>query len=1441
MDFKTQRQDQEAVSPDLLEATGAIRFVVEEFVKAEKQRVAMNIFTEGIAAKLTKAPWSLKKAQMHDIISTIATSSDMTKFRGEAHLSKFVSKMLGSPFEEKGTCQGIEEANTEELMKCWEISSMELESVQAAAYLERIRKRRELSWVRMFERTEMCHWALHGFFNGVRDCTSRDGVWLFGKARVAVLIKDPRWGKKIPQSMVSPQSEFRWIRLYRAGRSLFLQHVEPWLKASSEEPEWAISNNMCTENIAVEPCMSIPIAGVSITRADWPADKAFEHLLTPPNLAGAGLGERAMKISTGEADIYLLMVAPTPPDTVTLTVLEQLEASSLTTAAWMEEATMHQQDIQQNSGDRTAATVEQLSTSWLEGMPRRTQEYTAGLIKTRVAKHAGSVFQKLFKSENDTINGAASAIVHTHNHFFEMILRSQRLTRPEMLDKVREVLNSHLAGTLFRDSFSDSQQVGQDDIKNLIQRDRLVSAKEVKFAWNYAIDKQLAAMQSKPSELQMTRRLVNEAILHETIRSSGIKIPDQHNYVVFAGKALLALEQADAQSVCCCKEKDLRGLFTDWCSNPLAKKSKHPSSGTKLCCKRKTTGSKNCPSSGYTRRVEDNLNMCIQPPPKDVTISPVEHAFRLIVKPEGAFIQFLAESISSVDKVEWETSVEACATFGHERCRQFHISCRHRVSITRGTALVEGVEQRFAEVGSLSLIVDDMKVRMVPLREGSFVLESMDRWDREMHMRTTLAIWEHTLKEYATLSVWEPPTCKPKPRPMSLTPEKFQAISRGSATDILGITRDLVGALDMGPLLWDVMAYLAWEQLSVLNSRMSEAQHGRSSFVIESPFDVALASLSHAALSECCSMRPSNECRREEELLPLSCTLLYAKNTQVMDGEQNAESVDLNLGRKGWSLLAAMDLDFHLSFSYFRPPTFGGELPKPLLLTGLFWSALPEVLRDFSAAELVEDRKKLLKRHLAHAFRQESIATGKSVKLPYPPIKYESSIAIALTGGIKIGEWAGVESPCEPPKKWSFGYRHRTLGNSWSDQEASEHCLMTQGIISVIGISIHAERCWHLTAGEEEPQEEAARNGSLKKWIEEPEWYDVWRFELFSVLQDGDSLLKSKIKEGTKFVKKLFKSGWNSVTSSSLLDVPDFLQFDDGIQSSSLLKKIGSVSVVELAKALLANPTSFLTAAASGAGAMLGAVGGMLASVAGKVMKVVKDKVLEWAAEFAKKTGLNQVGQVLKLGWNWVKEHVGVDSRMRQCLRVGMTLSRPSYAYDAAPWTKEYEMHYLTFTTLEMRITVPGVVKISAILAYVSDMNLSNYLNMLMKFLLGKETNSRLDACLSCFACGDMKCDKKLGRGSHGSGETHAFCADGRSTEDKRINKKAKKSQNSSEIEDESYEVALTQGVDRCLKASTAEDMCGKPEKPGEEAPPQRLIEIIEDCQSLIPTGAAMS
>merc|ERR1712216_138798 len=165
-----------------------------------------------------------------------------------------------------------------------------------------------------------------------------------------------------------------------------------------------------------------------------------------------------------------------------------------------------------------------------------------------------------------------------------------------------------------------------------------------------------------------------------------------------------------------------------------------------------------------------------------------------------------------------------------------------------------------------------------------------------------------------------------------------------------------------------------------------------------------------------------------------------------------------------------------------------------------------------------------------------------------------------------------------------------------------------------------------------------------------------------------------------------------------------------------------------------------------------------------------------------------------------------------------MGLSRPAAAAESAPWTQEYDLHYLTYQTLEMRVTVPGVVKVTAILAYVSDMNLSTYLTMLINWVRGREVHSRLDQCLSCFACGKMKCDRS------GTGEHFVFCADEQSV--------LPMTKKTDVTKPESY-------ADRCLKLQVA-NQCAQHVSVG-HTQHQRLLEIIEECQTLVRTDAQMA
>lgn len=375
--------------------------------------------------------------------------------------------------------------------------------------------------------------------------------------------------------------------------------------------------------------------------------------------------------------------------------------------------------------------------------------------------------------------------------------------------------------------------------------------------------------------------------------------------------------------------------------------------------------------------------------------------------------------------------------------------------------------------------------------------------------------------------------------------------------------------------------------------------------------------------------------------------------------------------------------------------------------------------------------------------------------------------------------------------------------------------MIAQGTIPVLRLAVYIERCWHKSVGNEDlvPQ-----NSSSNAVATTDEWYDVWRFDIQAVVSDEDSMIKRRAKEAARFVKNLFSS-WASMSAGLMSETPDWMEFTP-MGGSSIAGKLMKIAVVGLALSILKSPTAFFVGTG---GAIIGVFGVAIAKVAVQVMSKVAEALMNWASEYAGKAGLDQASEAVtgaaSTGWAWVKEHVGVDSRQRQVLRIGLTLSRPAAAVENAPWTQEYDLHYLGYTTLEMRVTVPGVVRVSALLAYVTDMNLSSYLVMLMGWIQGKKTNTRLDQCLACFACGKMSCPKEGPRGNYGKGEAYAFCADERSTLDmrKKIN------------------AALEDKVsDQCLKAQVADVQCAQPVSDGKNQP-QRLLQIIEECQSLVP------
>jgi len=241
---------------------------------------------------------------------------------------------------------------------------------------------------------------------------------------------------------------------------------------------------------------------------------------------------------------------------------------------------------------------------------------------------------------------------------------------------------------------------------------------------------------------------------------------------------------------------------------------------------------------------------------------------------------------------------------------------------------------------------------------------------------------------------------------------------------------------------------------------------------------------------------------------------------------------------------------------------------------------------------------------------------------------------------------------------------------------------------------------------------------------------------------------------------------------------------------------------MQLATQMLMNPSTWL-------GAASGSVAGM-AMVAAKAAKTllssITSKIADWAARWAAKTGMNKLKDsalsALNAGWQWVKDHVGVQSKERQMLRASVTLSRSSEGKGTA-WTKEFDLHYNTYITLEMRITVPGVVRIQALFAYVTNLNLSNLLNMLLSKLEGETKGTRFQQCLFCLSCGAMECEQ----GSKAT-DSHNFCADRR------------------------HEILVTNDTskelvwkDECIPAASAELRCDSVKQPD-----VLLIDNVEEC-----------
>lgn len=1456
---------------------GTIRYVVEQLALGEQRADSLDAFLKDLERSLQEPPWKLSSTELREVARVIGGSRDVVRFRAEKARAA-VDKVLMLPFQSKSSlCEsGAEESDAAWLMKCWGLKSLELEGAIAAAHEARL-KARSLAWVRQCEHQVVSHWAReHGLLSKVttfdaRARKRRHGVQLSGTA----IVQTMGVGNASKRDDTFGVAKLRRVRLvFDGGKSVpEFQHAS--MTDEFDDLLWMIDPTYCKSSW--EACTRIPLTEVGFQRQDWVFDLDEGEGRIPHSLQG-----RAVLLHGNGLMLNFLPRPLAPPSGVELTIVEQAAASLLVTNVWLDDLGVLKEGEQTGRAAAAALAATRGGPSDMECAGRDVVQ-RGDETRSEKLRYAISQFA-LAKGLAEPL--AALAAVHekltiVEAHFYSSKLYGQR---PELMTELVPKINQFIASPRWHTNRGGVlRQLSAEELMKAAQHELYLTAGELDMGWMQAAGAQIGSVDNP--HVHSVGRAVLDAMLQPWAESHGVQVGDTTSYVVFAGLALLHLEEAADAKLCCCKFEATPD-DANFCNNPMARLSFWPEPGKHqdqlACCKRKSD--KSCPTYGYKKLAPDT-EMCV--PPTVVpsleggerSLTGLERAVRLVATPGGSYWQYLLGPAPLQEALAWETSVEACDVMGSQVCRSVKVTCRYAFSVEQTNMKFQGWSH--FPLQTLVLHSDAMVFRIAPVPDGH-VFPHLHRIPKtigglgmqllQAFSDTTRNVWLRLLQEYGSqlsgpdLKSGESCSEVPPRRSPALSEAQLKHASQGHQ-GAMAVAQELLTDLSHESLsgaLALIARQLHWALVMVADVGDAVSQTSSEDTEAALPFGMI-----GDADGPCCSGTP-NACSSNEELLPLRCTAAHMRTVDnrrsggavsassdardardgrasVTAANHDGASTALDLDNPSWNLLAALDEDFRMAFAYFRPPiavTVGadGQSAKgsgtrpPLLLTGLLWSALPEVRREFSEDASLEDRKLRLKRDLAFAMRQEAIASGTAVKLPYPPIRYASSISLALIGRVGTGtSWPSVSNACEPPQTFSFGVAHRTTGWSWSNAETSERCITTRGVISAVRLVVHIERCWHLVAGEED---------SIAGAGQEPDLFDIWRVDVLGVLSDGDSILKTKARDASAFLKQKL-ADWSSISASSFQQIPSWLTIEPsgdagGSSSNGLVGSLLRIGVVQLALELLQHPAGFLGAGA-GSGVAAGVeVGKKLAQA---LMGPVVEKVQTWAVRWAEKAGLDRAGEAVaeawSAGWQWVKQHVGVDSKQRQVVRAAMVLSRPSGGAGLLPWAKEFELHYMGFTTLEMRVTVPGIARVSAILAYVSDLNLSFLVNMVLRMVEGEQQESRFKQCLACFSCGRLACDESTPRPQ----KPHVFCADETAAMDAAISEAAQAKKQGKDVArvGDAVEETAVKWDDLCLPLAHAE-RCGsvstKESKGRPAARRARLLERMEHCEAVLQTVA---
>mmetsp|Transcript_124629 Transcript_124629/g.248722 ORF Transcript_124629/g.248722 Transcript_124629/m.248722 type:complete len:1502 (-) Transcript_124629:42-4547(-) len=394
------------------------------------------------------------------------------------------------------------------------------------------------------------------------------------------------------------------------------------------------------------------------------------------------------------------------------------------------------------------------------------------------------------------------------------------------------------------------------------------------------------------------------------------------------------------------------------------------------------------------------------------------------------------------------------------------------------------------------------------------------------------------------------------------------------------------------------------------------------------------------------------------------------------------------------SLLASMpvvnprgllDQNFYQAFAFVVEPN--GRDP---ILTGNVYAALQIVDNLLSREVSLKERVKRAKQHLAMKFRMQSIAAGEDkALLLYPQFQYKTQVEFAFM--LNLG--SKIDFCMQRDTSVKFGITPRWSGDSWSEAKAQELCGWGSG--TIVGHSLRIERCWST---------ESPGDGRTFR-------SDIWRFQIAAFVEDM-SLIDLAMEKIRPLLKKAQDSVGGALQSANL----GFLT--DSGSKNSLLKKLASITLIKFMISMLSKSFSLPWGAISSTG-----VGDEVKAIWGEVVRIIKSTVLS-------------VQNFLADAWDWLREHVSLDIKMRSWLTGTLTLSKESGA-DAAPkFSKAFDVAYMKQYAALMKIKVPAVVSIQFMAALNLRQDLSSGLNSVLALVDGVQFQSRYDTCVRCLATG---------------------------------------------------------------------------------------------------------